>query len=752
MRAEWEVVSRMKFGTMSVKSQLLITIVGSIVVTASALTTLAYRAQVLNLERNARRTVRVAAQNRAEAVDRVVDSQQQRAQRFLTASAALCGETTPAGRVAWELGCAQRALREFRLSERARGALLTNDRGRIARSGTAIPVLLPIPTPLARLVERDGHITYIVQAENAYASVRLQFNLSDLDTLFEQPAGLGESGEVFLQNSEGAFLTPSRFAVSAPPDFAEGNRSCRSGPSDRTDIDYRGVDIIQSTQPVSVFAEPTCVDAHISHDEALAPATVLLADLVTRAAIFSLVGAVIALIASYWMSAPVQRLAASARALQAGDFDRPIPTSGPSEIRALAHAFTAMAAELGEQMARAQSARHEAEKANHAKDEFLAVLSHELRTPLTLTLGWTRLLRRQGLDAYQTDRAINAIERSAQTQKRLIEDLLDVSRIVAGRLQLDQNVIQLNDAVGLVLEELRPAAEEKGVLLESEFEPGLAVSADAIRLQQIMTNLVVNAIKFTPSGGVVRVRAGAIDGQARITVADSGIGIAPEFLPHIFEAFRQADAGPRRAYGGLGLGLSIVRHLVELHGGTITATSDGTGHGSTFEVRLPLASPAVETVVPARASAAKAPPAYGTPAIRLDTLRVLVVDDDADTRHVVAALLRDAGATVDGAASAAEGHQRLQTERYSAIVSDLAMPQEDGYSFIRSVRNASPTMPAVALTGLTRREDATAAYAAGFQVCLAKPLDRDKLIVAIANLTLRKTSQQDGLGDSGRTH
>lgn len=735
----------MKFGSMSVKTQLLVTIVGSIVVTAATLTTLAFRAQVASLERDARRSVHMAAQNRAEAVARLVDGQQQRAQRFLTAAAALCGETTPWGSVAWELGCAQRALRELRLSERARGALLTNRRGRIARTGVALSGALPIPTPLARLVERDGQMTYVIQAENADAAVRLQFNVSDLTTLFEQPAGLGEYGEVFLQTSSGTFLTPSRFGgPSVPLDLAEGARSsCASGPSERDDIDYRGIDIIQSEHPVSAFAEATCVDAHISHEEALAPATILLADLVTRAALFSLVGAIIALIASYWMSAPVQRLAASARALQGGDFDRPIPTSGPSEIRALAHAFKAMAHDLGEQMARAQSARHEAEKANHAKDEFLAVLSHELRTPLTLTLGWTRLLRRKGLDAYQTDRAISAIERSALTQKRLIEDLLDVSRIVAGRLQLDRNLIQLNDAVGLVLEELRPAAEEKGLALDSTIEPGLAVSADALRLQQIVTNLVVNAIKFTPAGGTVAVRAEAVNGQARIVVTDSGIGIEPEFMPHIFEAFRQADAGPRRAYGGLGLGLSIVRHLVELHGGTIAATSRGSGQGTSFEVRLPLASPAFEAAAQARSTSVRVAPPLPLPvpnAIRLDTLRVLVVDDDADTRHVVAALLQDAGATVDGAASAAEGHQRLRTQRYSAIVSDLAMPLEDGYTFIRTVRNSSPTMPAVALTGLTRREDATAAYAAGFQVCLAKPLDRDKLIVALADLTLHKNS------------
>jgi signal transduction histidine kinase/CheY-like chemotaxis protein len=734
----------MKSRSMSVKSQLLLTIVGSIVVTAAALTTLAYRAQVVNLERDARRSVRASAQNRAEAVARLVDGQQQRAQRFLTTAAALCGETTPSGRTAWELGCAQRALRELRASERAQGAVLANRYGRIARTGAPLSMILPIPNPLARLVERNGELVYVILAQSADATVRLQFSVRDLDALFEQPAGLGPGGEVFLQNAAGAFITPSLYGgLALPADLAGGSRSCASGPSEGRDIDYRGVDIIQRVQPVAAFSEPTCVNARVSNDEALAPAAELLSELVTRAALFSLAGVVVALIASYWMSAPVQRLVTSARALQAGDFARPIATGGPSEIQALAHAFKAMAVELGEQMARAQSARRDAEQANHAKDEFLAVLSHELRTPLTLTLGWTRLLRRQGLDAYQTERAIAAIERSANTQKRLIEDLLDVSRIVAGRLHLDRSVLHLNDAVGMVIEELRPAAEDKGILLDGYSEPGLAVSADPIRLQQIVTNLIVNAIKFTPSGGVVNVRVGAENGSAKIVVADTGIGLSSEFLPHVFEAFRQADAGPRRAYGGLGLGLSIVRHLVELHGGTIEASSAGTGRGTSFTVRLPIALAAVEAPVQALVHAprtVRAPLTAVGAGPRLDTLRVLVVDDDADTRHVVTALLRDAGATVDGAASAAEGHERLQTVNYSAIVSDLAMPQEDGYAFIRTVRTASPTVPAVALTGLTRREDATAAYAAGFQVCLTKPLDRDKLIVAIADLTRRKTA------------
>jgi signal transduction histidine kinase len=727
----------------SLKTQLLFTIVGSIVATAGALTTLAYRAQIVNLERDARRSVHMAAQSRAEVIVRVIEEQQRRAQGFLISAASLCGETTWSGRLAWELGCAQRALRELGATERTIGGRLANRRGRIAQVGAALPADVPPPQGLLpRLLERDGQMTYIVRAQDKDAVLRLQYALSDLSALFEQPIGLGAHGEVILHDSTRILLRPSRIGGQAgSAALGEWTHSCALVPSEWDDIDPRGVRTIHAVEPVLAFAQPMCVDAYVSHEEALSPAAALLVDLVKRAAIFSIVGVVLALIAAHWMSAPVQRLAASARALQTGEFTRPIPTSGPSEIRALGHAFRGMARELGEQMSRAQRARQEAETANHAKDEFLAVLSHELRTPLTATLGWTRLLRRKELDSRQTDRAVAAIERSAQMQVRLIEDLLDVSRIIAGRLHLERALVPVNEAVRVVLEELRPAAEDNGIVLDGHSEGAPSISADAVRLQQIVTNLVSNAIKFTPSGGHVTVNACEVDGYVEIVVADTGIGIAPEFLPHIFERFRQADAGPRRAYGGLGLGLSIVKYLVELHGGTVNATSMGSGFGATFEVRLPIAWNDVATAAQKRVDphwTTDLPPAV--PAPRLDTLHVLVVEDDEDTRHLVAAMLQAAGATVDAVANAAEGHQRLRTHRYSAIVCDLAMPHEDGYTFIRTVRAVSGSVPAVALTGLARREDASAAHAAGFQVYLTKPIDRDKLIAAIADLTLRSAS------------
>ena len=575
--------------SISLRTQLLCTIVGSIVATAVALTTLAYRAQIGNLEIDARRAARVAAESRAEAVLRMIDGQQQRAQRFLITAASLCGEETGSG-IAWELGCARRALRELRASEHATGALLTSRRRRIARTGVALPDRLPIPTPLARLIERDGEMTYVILAQDRGASVRLQFGLRDLSPLLDQALVGGASGELFLRGSTGGFLTSPRFgSAAAQPPPAEPSLSCASGPAEWSGIDYRGVDTIHAVHSVPAFGEPVCVDAHISHQEALAPAGVLLVALLTPGALFAAMGGVLALVAAHWMTAPVQRLAASARALHGGDFARPIPTGGPTEIRALARALDGMARALGEQITGAQRARHDAETANHAKDEFLAVLSHELSTPLTSTLGWLRLLRGGRLEAAKADQAIVAIERSAQKQKRLVEDLLDVSRIVAGRLHLDLAMVELTDPVRAAVEELRLIAGEKGVALESVFEATPIVSADPFRIQQIVTNLVTNAIKFTSAGGRVTIRVRAVDECAELGVFDTGVGIPAEFLPRVFEPFQQADRGPQRAYGGLGLGLSIVHHLVRLHGGVIQATSMGPGCGASFVVRLPLA-------------------------------------------------------------------------------------------------------------------------------------------------------------------
>jgi len=729
----------MGFGSISLKTQLLCTIVGSIAASGVALTTLAYRSELASLERDARRAVRAAAQSRAEAIARLVGGQQQRAERFLVSAASLCGEATPAGRTAWEIGCAQRALRDLRATERALGAMLTNRGHRIGRSGAVPSDALAVPAPLARLNTRGRQVTYLIRAENNDTAVTLEFTLGEIALLLDQPVGLGTNGEMFLRDAPGTFLTPTRFGSgSVPPAIAEWRPTCGVSPSDWIDIDYRGLAAVHGVHEVHAFAEPVCVEAHVSHAEALAPADTLLADLRDRAIQLAIIGIVLALVAAHWMSAPVQRLAASARALERGEFATPIRAGGPSEVKALGAAFAAMARALGEQVAREQRAREEAETANRAKDEFLAVLSHELRTPLTSTLGWARLLHHGSVNSSQAQRAIAAIERSAETQKRLIEDLLDVSRIIAGRLQLDRSPVRLIDPVRAAVEELRPIAQDKGVAIETLYDCSMTLNADALRLQQIVTNLLANAVKFTPGGGRVSVHVREDGDDAEITIADTGAGIAPEFIAHVFEPFRQADAGPRRAYGGLGLGLAIVQHLVRLHGGTIEATSKGPGYGATFRVRLPVRqSDASAVTIQPRTD----PLRYAqTGDLRLDNLRILVVEDDEETRHVIAALIEDAGARVDSVASAAEGRRQLRAHNYSALVSDLAMPYEDGYSFMRTVRRSTPSVPALALTALARGEDADAAYEAGFQICLTKPVEREKLIRAIAELTLRKSA------------
>ena len=485
----------------------------------------------------------------------------------------------------------------------------------------------------------------------------------------------------------------------------------------------------------------------------------LLHDLVVPGTIFAVIAMLMALVASHSMTSPLRRLAASARALAAGDFSKQMPVGGPSEVRKLARSFSAMTQALGEQMAREQQARKDAEAANRAKDEFLAVLSHELRTPLTATLGWTHLLRMGHLDAVRADRALDAIERSTITQSRLIEDLLDVSRFIAGRLELETAAVALAEPVRLALEGVRPAAEDKAVMLQTICDASPVVIGDPLRLQQIVMNLLTNAVKFTPAGGTVTVHLQEVNGHAELSVTDTGIGIAADFLPHVFEQFRQADGGSSRLHGGLGLGLAIVRHLVDRHGGTVQASSPGKGSGATFTVRLPVAAASAVAAVESRPRAeavSGSRPSYlpdspfmapaSTASVvsevprRLASVRILLVEDDDDTRLVVCALLEEAGAIVDVASNAEEARARLDGAQYDVIVSDIAMPREDGYSFMRTVRASRRLEPAIALTALARRDHADEAVAAGFQVHLTKPVDREKLIATVASLALQRTA------------
>jgi signal transduction histidine kinase len=383
--------------------------------------------------------------------------------------------------------------------------------------------------------------------------------------------------------------------------------------------------------------------------------------------------------------------------------------------------------------AEAEAARAEAEAANRAKDEFLATVSHELRTPLDAILGWVQVLRARQTDETTLARALETIERNARIQATLIGDILDASRIISGKLRLELRPLELAPIVEAALEVVRPAAEAKEIRLETTLDasPGL-VAGDPGRLQQVIWNLLSNAIKFTPKRGQVRIRLVRIDSELSLTVSDTGQGISPEFLPHVFDRFQQADTGTARSHGGLGLGLAIVRHLVELHGGSVQAASPGPGQGATFSVMLPVL--ALTDTQAAEAHGVGSAPA----APMLTGVRVLVVDDEPDARTILSAVLEQRGAVADTAASPDEALAALQGARYDVLVSDLAMPGQDGYALIRRVRalpaEAGGRIPAVALTAHVGAEERTRVVQAGFQMHVAKPVDAVELTVVVANL------------------
>ena len=379
-----------------------------------------------------------------------------------------------------------------------------------------------------------------------------------------------------------------------------------------------------------------------------------------------------------------------------------------------------------------QMRREELEHTNRMKDDFLGIVSHELRTPLSAILGWARMLRRGIVGSAEgRARALEAIERNATLQARLVDDLLDVSRIVSGKLDLETAAVDLGGVIDAALDSVRPTLLAKALEVRLALEhEGVTVLGDARRLQQVVWNLLTNAIKFTPKGGHIEVGLARAGRAARLRVRDTGIGIPADVLPHIFERFKQADGSATRQHGGLGLGLSIVRHVVEAHGGQVDGSSGGEGMGAEITIELPLAdSPSQPSI-----RMAEAQPLDG----RLDGAGVLLLDDDADTRDFLATALAAAGAEVRAFGTAAEAVAAMATWLPDVIVSDIAMPEEDGYSFIRRVRALAPDArgrtPAVALTALARAKDRVRALTAGFQTHLPKPIDPGELVLAVANL------------------
>ena len=388
-------------------------------------------------------------------------------------------------------------------------------------------------------------------------------------------------------------------------------------------------------------------------------------------------------------------------------------------------------------------ARNEAERANRLKDDFLATISHELRNPLNAIMGWAHMLRLGKLNESSAERAIETIYRNAKSQAQLVSDLLDVSRIISGKLRLDVRTVDLISIVNAAIDSIRPAADAKSIRLQTILDPAAGpISGDADRLQQIVWNLLTNAVKFTPKGGRVQIRVQRVDSHVEIVVTDSGVGISREFLPYVFDRFRQADASSTRIHGGLGLGLSIVHQLVDLHGGTVSVQSDGEGTGATFTINLPFVG-----VISTQKESETVNPVYsdeintldGLPS--LEGLKVLVVDDEADTRELIQQVLKECGSEVILSRSVAEALEALEKHKPDILISDLGMPDEDGYSLISKIR-ALPLdhgghIPAAALTAYARAEDRMRVLRSGFQFHLPKPVDAAELVTVVASLAGR---------------
>jgi len=393
----------------------------------------------------------------------------------------------------------------------------------------------------------------------------------------------------------------------------------------------------------------------------------------------------------------------------------------------------------------AKKARAEAEQSSRLKEEFLATISHELRTPLSAILGWARILRLGQLSPENSGKALDTIERNARAQAQLVDDLLDVSRIITGKLRMDVRPSDPSSFIDAAVEAVRPAADAKGVRIQKVVDTGLvSIPGDPVRLQQVVWNLLSNAIKFTPRGGHVQIRSERVNSHLEIVVSDTGQGISADFLPHVFDRFRQADQKTSRHHGGMGLGLAIFRQLVEMHGGTVSANSVGDGKGATFTVSLPIApiyqvDPSAGRVHPAARDLLPTNDATD----RLDGLKILVVDDEADTRELLKEGLEFCGATVSVAGSAAEAVEAVMAKTPDILISDIGMPGVDGYDLIRQIRRLPAAnggkVPAIALTAYTRTEDRLQALRAGYDMHVPKPVELAEL-VAVAATVVRRSS------------
>jgi signal transduction histidine kinase/ActR/RegA family two-component response regulator len=711
---------------LSLRYQIALTLVVVNVALTAGVALITYRAAHDAMVDQALRGMALVAESRERELVDMLSHKHERLLGFMQSMQSLCAERGPSGRFGWEDECVRTAVNGFHRSERAHATEVTYRTRRLAGVGSARQVSSPLPERLVHIDANAG--LYAMAAMVDDLSVHVEFPLDDVNAIFADRAGLETSGEAYLTDREGYRLT-STMRVSArqhPVLMAPVDQCVRGAEQAMQTTDDRGIPVIAGLRPATSIGAG-CIVANISYDDATSSIRRLGRLLTYASGLVGLLGGVVSVIIASIATRPLKRLAQSAKDLGSGRFGTQVPVEGASEFRQLGQTLSTMAASISTLVQQEQRARQEAESANRMKDDFLATLSHELRTPLNAILGWASILTRSDYDRSRVRHAVHVIERNARIQSQMIEELLDVSRIAAGTVQLNAAAVALGPVLDSALEAVRPAADAKGVTLSKRIElPDLTIQADARRLQQVAWNLLSNAVRFTPAGGRVEIALTRDGGEVEIRVSDTGSGIAAEFLPHVFERFRQADSSTTRAHGGLGLGLAIVRDLVELHGGTVHAESAGAGHGATFIVRLP--------AIPAQGPV-PAPPAAN--AERLAGARVLVVDDDEDTIDVLKTVLEAAGAEVMATASAGEMRSAFERIHPDLLIADIGMPEEDGYTLIASIRemeSGTTHVPAIALTARTRPEDVEQALAAGFQMHLAKPIDSRQLVDSIATL------------------
>lgn len=715
---------------LSLRSSLALALVVVNVGLTAVVATFAYRAAHDVMVAQAQDAVALAAQSRERELRGMLERREERLEGFLASLRTLCGEINPSGTIGFEDQCLRAAVGGLHRSEHATTTDLRYRDRRLAIFGERLPIEPPFPTELVRIKGVAGRGRYGMRATRGELTVDVQFDLDDINAIFQDRAGLEANGETFLTDPIGYRLTsaahtiPTAFPVNMSP-ISE----CLSGTSLATPTtDYRGISVISGLRPTSI-AGHGCIVANVTYENATLPLQRLGSLLAWAAGVLGLLGGLVSAVVAGMVTGPIKQLARSARRLADGDLDAPVLVAGTSEVRQLGLTLSHMAGSIRDLVRREQKARVQAEAASRTKDDFLATLSHELRTPLNAILGWASILARTDHDRGRVSHAVRVIERNARVQSQMVEELLDVSRIATGRVRLNITDVQVATVIDAALESVRPAADAKSVTLSKIIEPGARLTrADGRRLQQIIWNLLSNAVRFTPAGGHVEVAAREADpGFLRIVVTDTGGGIAPAFLPHVFERFRQGDSSTTRSHGGLGLGLAIVRDLVEMHGGSVKAESGGEGQGTSMTVRLPAA--VVREDRESAPASSKAPLLTGA--------SVLVVDDDPDARDVLRIILEDAGAHVTTSASASETREILRELHPDLLIADIGMPEEDGYSLIVSIRKdetGDTHVPAIALTAHTRPEDVEHALASGFQLHMAKPIDSTRLVASIASL------------------